>query len=55
MGSVIAAYTVAWSVLMIYVLTLASRQRRIRRTLEQLATRLPAAESSSSGAGAHAR
>lgn len=40
MASLIAAYTVAWSVLMVYVLTLAARQRRLRRGLEQLDARL---------------
>ncbi|MGH9415917.1 MAG: CcmD family protein [Terriglobales bacterium] len=36
MGSLVAAYTVAWIILMVYVLTLASRQRRLRRALERL-------------------
>ena len=36
MGSLVAAYTVAWTILMIYVLTLAARQRRLRRELQQL-------------------
>ncbi len=36
MGSVVAAYTVAWTILMIFVATLGARQRRLRRALEQL-------------------
>ncbi|MGH9481227.1 MAG: CcmD family protein [Terriglobales bacterium] len=42
MGSVVAAYTVAWTVLIIYVATLAARQRRLRHALEQLESRSPA-------------
>ena len=37
MGSLVAAYTVAWTVLMIYVVTLGARQRRLKQTLERLA------------------
>ncbi len=36
MGSLVAAYTVAWTVLMIYVVTLAARQRKLKQTLERL-------------------
>ena len=36
MGSLVAAYSVAWVVLMIYVLTLASRQQRLRKRVAQL-------------------
>lgn len=39
MGSLVAAYTVAWVVLMIYVGTLAGRQRRLRQALEALETK----------------
>lgn len=50
MGNLVAAYTVAWTVLMIYVLTLASRQRKLRRQLEQLqAMGNPAAEAENAG------
>lgn len=38
MGSLVAAYTVAWTVLMIYVWTLAKRQRQLRARLDQLQT-----------------
>ncbi len=48
MGSVVAAYTVAWTILMIFVATLGARQRRLRRALEQLqAEQRPAGDSSS--------
>lgn len=36
MGSLVAAYTVAWVVLMIYVVTLAARQRRLRAEVAKL-------------------
>ena len=36
MGSLMAAYTVAWTVLMIYVLSLGLRQRRLQQALERL-------------------
>jgi len=36
MGSLVAAYSVAWVVLMIYVLTLASRQKRLLQRVAQL-------------------
>lgn len=36
MGSLVAAYSIAWVILMIYLLTLASRQRRLERQLAQL-------------------
>jgi CcmD family protein len=36
LGSVVAAYTMAWTILMIFVATLASRQRRLRRALDRL-------------------
>ena len=36
MGSVVAAYTVAWTILMGYLLSLASRQRQLTRAVEAL-------------------
>lgn len=42
MGSLVAAYTVAWVVLMIYVVTLAARQRRLRATVAQLEAQMAA-------------
>lgn len=36
MASLVAAYTVAWVILMIYVVTLAARQRRLRAALTRL-------------------
>ncbi|MGH9413470.1 MAG: CcmD family protein [Terriglobales bacterium] len=36
MGSLVAAYTVAWVILMVYVVTLASRQRRLQSKLAAL-------------------
>jgi len=48
MGSLVAAYTVAWSILMVYVLTLGARQRRLRESLE----RLEANAATPSGTGA---
>jgi CcmD family protein len=36
MASLFAAFTVAWTILMIYVLTLAARQRRLRQSLGAL-------------------
>lgn len=39
MGSLVAAYSIAWVILMVYVLTLASRQRRLERQLAQLQPR----------------
>jgi len=50
MGSLIAAYTVAWGVLMLYVLTLAARQRKLHRTLQKLES-----ASATTTTGPHAR
>lgn len=36
MGSLVAAYSIAWVILMGYLLTLATRQRRLERQLAQL-------------------
>jgi len=57
MGSLVAAFTVAWTVLMIYVLTLAARQRRLHQSLDQL-SQLQAgvtAMNDTADAGAHVR
>ncbi|MGH9474816.1 MAG: CcmD family protein [Terriglobales bacterium] len=51
MGSLVAAYSVAWIVLMVYVLTLAARQRKLRRLLQALETeRTPSANDDATGA-----
>jgi CcmD family protein len=52
MGSLIAAYTVAWGVLMLYVLTLAARQRKLHRSLQKLES---VSASSITTPGPHAR
>ncbi len=54
MGSVVAAYTVAWTILMIFVATLAARQRRLRRALERLQGEPPAG-AGAGGAETHGR
>lgn len=36
MGSVVAAYAVAWTILMGYLVSLASRQRNLTRAVETL-------------------
>lgn len=55
MGSLVAAYTVAWVVLMVYVFTLAARQRRLKRTLAALEAEAARAETGKSAAEPHAR
>ena len=57
MGSLVAAYTVAWVVLMIYVVTLAARQRRLRASVAQLEAQMDAAAASPASApeAAHAQ
>jgi CcmD family protein len=52
MGSLIAAYTVAWGVLMLYVLSLAARQRKLHRALRQMEEVAPPTAAST---GPHAR
>ncbi|HVB40666.1 MAG TPA: CcmD family protein [Terriglobales bacterium] len=54
MGSLVAAYTVAWVILMIYVLTLAARQKKLRQALAQLQAQVEAAPAAPSQA-AHAK
>ena len=44
MGSLVVAYAIAWTILMIYILTLAGRQRRLRRQLDELKTMSAAAQ-----------
>ncbi|MGH9465730.1 MAG: CcmD family protein [Terriglobales bacterium] len=53
MGSLVAAYTAAWIILMVYVFTLAARQRRLRRSLEALES--DAASGRSEHPGSHGR
>lgn len=36
MANLIAAYTVAWAILILYVTTLAVRQRRLNQSLQRL-------------------
>jgi len=36
MGSVIAAYSAAWIILMAYLLSLGARQRKLQQALERL-------------------
>lgn len=52
MGSVIAAYSVAWTILMIYVLSLAARQRKLERQLARLGAQ---DEPQTHAAGRHGR
>lgn len=54
MGSLVAAYTVAWIVLMVYVFTLAARQRRLKRTLAVLESEAAGAKGGKSAAESHA-
>lgn len=51
MASLFAAFVVAWTILMTYVLTLAARQRRLARQLQSLETQ----EARGSETGVHVR
>ncbi|MGH9487842.1 MAG: CcmD family protein [Terriglobales bacterium] len=55
MGSLVAAYSVAWIILMVYVFTLAARQRRLRRALNALEETGRGTETHGSAAGGHGR
>ena len=54
MGSLVAAYTVAWTILMIYVLTLAGRQRKLRKQLGELQA-MQTTTNANETTGAHGR
>jgi CcmD family protein len=51
LGSVVAAYTMAWTILMLFVATLAARQRRLRRLLERLQAEAAPPAGGEAGAG----